>query len=209
MNMRIFIDFDGTIVDVWQRYFAIFKNYFSLTDSFFSEYQKLKHLWPNDKELVNHLFHLNEAEIDSYFHFKQDRLESMEYLRLDTLLAEPDSLKDFFKKTDAKVLTIRKNQTAFFEQLDFMKIGFLKELAIVLEPQGKDTKYNWFSKSVKNEPFILIGDSEIDLKAGTLANGTAVFVKTGLRDHKSLPNDLKHFRVFENIRECFAFILAQ
>jgi phosphoglycolate phosphatase len=206
MNIHIFIDFDGTIVDIWARYFAVFKDYFCLPSSFFPEYKRLKYIFPNDRELAYHLFHLSEIEINSYLRFKHTWLEDRRYLHLDTLLVNHDFLENFFEKTNAKILTTRNNEGAFMEQLDFLQISFLKHRAIVLKPQGIKTKYDWLLQSEKNGSVIMIGDSEIDLKAGTLPNSTAFFVKTGLRDHQSISDDLKHFRAYENFQDCLASI---
>lgn len=207
MSVRVFVDFDGTIVDVWARYFAVFRDYFKLPEDVYNKYRELKYLYPSDRELVSHLFHLNTVETEVYLQFKHNWLEEIEYLRLDTLIPDSQALKTFFQKNDARVLTIRKNKATFMKQLDWMGIGFLQEWAIVLESSGISAKCDWLRKHANEEPFIMIGDSEVDMQAGEISTCKAYFVKTGLRDVRYLPNGIKPAKVYENIQECFADIL--
>ncbi|WP_302429818.1 hypothetical protein [Fusobacterium varium] len=53
-KIKYIIDFDGTIVDVWERYYRIFIEYFKV-DILKEDYKKLKKIFPYDIDLIEHL----------------------------------------------------------------------------------------------------------------------------------------------------------
>ena len=202
MSSKFFIDFDGTITDVWARYFAIYKDFFCLSDNFFNEYKRLKYLYQNDRELIKQGLMLDEAAIVSFADYKRKWLEDGKYLALDTLLIDRSLLRKLFQTTDSKVLTVRNSESHFMMQLDSLGISYLKEFSVVLPPAGINTKLDWLRETAGNDTFFMIGDSEIDMQVGKIPGCTTLFVQTGLRDCNQIPAERRPDMIFKNLSNC-------
>lgn len=183
MNLYI-IDFDGTLVDVWNRYYSVFNNFWGIKNFEIKEYRYYKQKLQFDDLIVKKKMGLvGTKTLSEYKLFKKTMLEDFEYLVLDELIASRKWIKDFFLNHDAIILTIRNDRKNLIKQLDFLNISFINSKVISLISNGTDTKLDWVNKNIGlNESKIIIGDSETDLKIGLLKNTKVYLVETGLRN---------------------------
>ena len=204
MSNMIFIDLDGTIIDVWRRYFSILADFFDLTTDMFDAYRSLKKAIPDDRKLLSKLLNADSARINKYLEFKRNNLETKNYLDMDTLLINADILKKHFDLYQFSVLTIRRNRDALVDQYQTLGIEFLTQSTIVVNPGGIDSKRNWLTENVsKIDQLIVIGDSEIDMATGGLSLCKTIFVNTGLRPFESIRKTYTPDFVYPDINECF------
>ena len=185
-KIKYIIDFDGTIVDVWERYYKIFIDFFNLKLSL-EEYIKLKRKYSNDQELIENL-KLNNFDINEYFGFKKKNLEKPEYLKKDKLIVRKEKLNEIKNREDICIMTIRRNKEELFEQLKFLNLYELKEKFFVLKPKNVETKKNFIleNKEIFADFIFSVGDAETDLEIGTLDFAKNFFVETGLKEIKNI-----------------------
>lgn len=182
----IIFDFDGTLIDVWKRYYEIFKQWWKL-DIDMKTFKKLKWQNQNEPEILKSLeVKFEKEDFSRYKMFKTQKLEEREFLSFDELIIDPNYILKI--KDDYMILTMRKNVENFFWQLErFGLKDLFKKKCFVLTPKGIDTKLEWLenAKDLDNN-ITVVGDSETDLKMAELSGqNTKVnvyLVKTGLRD---------------------------
>ncbi len=179
------IDFDGTLVDVWKRYYSVFNDFWCIKNFSLSEYKFYKRIYEYDYLIVREKVGLlSETNFLEYKVFKKEKIEDIDYLMLDDLLVTKETLQSFFfRNNDAIILTIRNNKENIFRQFDSLNINFLNDKVIPLNSNGIYTKVDWVKKNISgNEEKIVIGDSETDLMIGEIYGTTVYLVETGLRD---------------------------
>lgn len=194
-NIIIF-DFDGTLVDVWERYYKIFIEFWKV-DLEIQFFKTLKWRY-NDERLilkdVNVTF--TEHDFENYKIFKSQNLEDKTFLSLDKLIINTENLKAI--RDNYLILTMRKHKDNFYWQIQKLALSrFFEGKCVVLEPKGMDTKKNWLYENIKklDGEIKIIGDSESDLKMVEVSKSTdvkveAYLVKSGLRDPEKIIKEI-------------------
>jgi phosphoglycolate phosphatase-like HAD superfamily hydrolase len=194
-NIIIF-DFDGTLVDVWERYYKIFIEFWKV-DLEIQFFKTLKWRY-NDERLilkdVNVTF--TEHDFENYKIFKSQNLEDKTFLSLDKLIINTENLKAI--RDNYLILTMRKHKDNFYWQIQTLALSrFFEGKCVVLEPKGMDTKKNWLYENIKNldGEIKIVGDSESDLKMVEVSKSTDVkvetyLVKSGLRDPEKIIKEI-------------------
>lgn len=179
MKERIYIfDFDGTIVDVWKRFYRVFNEFSCGVTVSFSEYCKVKKRLGTDKLVFSH-FGLGVPE--HYPEIKKQLLESPDYLKEDTLLIPAGQLLKWFGDHQSIILTSRRCEKNFFWQLNELGLSTLSDRAFVVSPDVM-TKKQWLTnRMIAGCEYTVFGDSLIDMQMGELDSVTAVFVDSGLK----------------------------
>ena len=162
MKKLTIFDFDGTIVDVWKRYYQIFCDYWEIDHIKLKEYKELKRQYPNDDELVKSLG-LDSLRLISYKDHKRSMLESIYYLRFDSLLVSSTDLQKFFINNNSLVITVRRDKQAYYSQLKWLGLDFIAPKTVLLNPSATDVKVNWVKRYLPESDITVIGDSETDL----------------------------------------------
>jgi len=178
------IDFDGTLVDIWNRYYTVFNDFWKISSLTLEKYMYLKREYELDSIIIKHLLgEVDASTFERYKNFKNEHLEDMAYLKLDSLITQKERLSSFFSENDAIILTIRTNKSNLIKQLNNLGIRGLSEKIIILDNNGKQTKKIWVENNIgKNISKIVVGDSEMDLYIGELENTRVYLVETGLRN---------------------------
>jgi phosphoglycolate phosphatase-like HAD superfamily hydrolase len=180
------IDFDGTIVDLWPRYHAVFC---ALTNAKIDlqTYKSIKRVYKRDGDLAQHL---GMELLPDYFARKRVLLEDPAYLALDQLLVSREKLCRFMKQRDACILTARRNPENFLWELDHLGLSELRERAICIS----GPKTQWVENLAPSSG-IIIGDDIRDLQVIMVSKMNAVMVQTGLHTQEDfcktgLPHEL-------------------
>lgn len=174
----IYFDFDGTVVDLWPRYYRVFLAASGLTGISQRGYVKAKRALVSDSAVARHF---GGTLPEGYFEKKRGLLESEDYLQLDTLLVPPAELDAFFSRFECRFLTSRRRNGAFLVELEGLGLGRLSGWTIVLDPDRGISKKEYLAQSAPRSPHIVVGDSEAEWEAAALENVRAVLVRTGLR----------------------------
>lgn len=180
----IFFDFDGTVVNVWPRYYQVFLAASGFTEISQRDYVKAKRTLLSDQKVAQYFG--KELPVQ-YFSMKRVLLEHEKYLCLDTLLASLTELNDIFSNVECRFLTKRRLASAFFAELRGLGLGHLSNKAIVLNPDEGMSKKTYLMQNFSQFEHIVIGDSESEWEAATLKNVHAVLVRTGLRRPEDFP----------------------
>lgn len=185
----IFFDFDGTVADVWPRYYQVFLAASKLTGISQSDYVEAKRTLIYDGEVARYF---GQDIPSQYFTNKRVLLESDDYLRLDTLFAPAVELNAFFAKFECRFLTQRRRVNAFFAELSDLGLGHLSNQAIILDPNRGISKKAFLEQNFSQSEHIVIGDSESEWETAALGNIRVVLVETGLRRPEDFPLSKRH-----------------
>jgi len=212
--IKIILDFDGTIVNVWKRYYSIFKDGTNLNISF-EKYKSLKKELERD-ELIIKTFKNNVSEdfLENYFKFKKRNLENKKYLELDSLILNPNLVKK--NNFEITILTLRRNKENFLWQINKLALNPFFEDFVVLKPK-QAAKKNWFEIHLRKNIYdfvYIVGDSEEDALLSLFPNTRLFIVKTGLRKpeniiYKNSLYEKENITVIENINEFFKNLWKQ
>lgn len=194
---KIYLDFDGTVVDVWNRYFKVLddflgRNGFSRID--IEAYKSRKKRRMLDHEIVKELTK-QELNVEKYVEFKREALEAKEYLRLDSLIGKPPDYVGVFHQAGflVEILSQRRNKENFLGQIESLKLASVFDAYIVVEPcAGKNAKYQYLcDKACKGD--VMIGDSIQEKECAGKCGISFLFVDSGLYGTQAI-GDAKIYR---------------
>ena len=191
----LYFDFDGTLADVWQRYYHVFKDASGITGMSLEEYIRVKREFPQDSDVAR-IFGGTLPE--DYKAKKRSKLEDPSYLAYDQLIVPAEKSCAFFKEHDCRILTNRRSADEFREQLVSLGLEELVSKAVVLNPNEKIKKVQYLQMTHPDEKFYLVGDAEAESQAAVLDQAEVYLVRTGLRDPMTLPNAEK-CRIIDNV----------
>jgi phosphoglycolate phosphatase len=177
----IVFDLDGTLIDVWKRYFFVFNSWWKIENLNLEKFKTLKKEFEQDSLIVSLFRSFTTQEYTAYKEYKEKKLEEQDILELDEDIVDWSLLKQL--KERYIILTLRRNQQTLFEDLKKRNKDVLDNV-VVLQPDGSPlVKYNWVKNNIPpDEKVFVVGDSETDLLVGNLDNVHVFLVKTGLRD---------------------------
>lgn len=198
----IIFDLDGTIIDVYERYYSVLCDYLHsigrdtalLT---LKDYIRLKKELGKDHLIVNKVLNVN-LDINEYVLFKSFFLEDAAYLKKDKLIGDVPYRISVLKRRGFKVilLTQRKNRNALFNQLSDFGIETLFD-SVIVPDMGEEGKLNWIRDNL-HETFCIIGDSRNDMICSKLNGAVAFFVDSGLHSYKNAGNIGKYCVDYED-----------
>jgi phosphoglycolate phosphatase-like HAD superfamily hydrolase len=180
----VYFDFDGTLADVWLRFYRIFTDASGIDGIAFEDYVRTKKQYPRDGDAAT-CFGATLPE--DYWSKKRSMLEDPAYLALDRLLVPAEELCDFFRQFDCRILTNRRNPQAFRAQLTALGLGSLIERSIVLNPDEKVTKAQYLRQAHPDGQPVLVGDAEAESQAAQNGFVKVYLVRTGLRAPEEMP----------------------
>lgn len=184
----IFLDFDGTLVDVMPRFHAIFSDYLvakGFSPITLSEYSRFKRLYSYDPEIFKALN--IDLPWEEYREWKVSRVESLSYLRLDKLIGKPRYVIERLKNRGYSIvlLSARRIRENLIKELEWLKISDLFDDVLVTETYEIDSKVQKLAQIAGNGD-IVVGDSETELAAARELGIRHFGVATGLRSAEFL-----------------------
>ena len=189
---RILLDFDGTVIDFWARYHAVFCKLTGCNVRL-DIYKQLKRMCKTDTKLAEEL----DVELPAdYRDAKLKLLESDEYLDMDTLLISRDKLIDFVNKNDVIVLSRRNDESAL--KREFVRLNLSELLPNIVCINS--SKREWVRDNIKDEA-IIIGDDVRDLHAGEFSKIRAVMVLTGIGTKEAFDEEKIPYELVESLEE--------
>ena len=195
--MKIYLDLDGTLIDVFERYVGIFNQHgekFGVRVSV-EEYKKLRQGGYSDNEILEKkfgIFHQEKAMAE----WKHSQLEQKGWLKKDTLIEKPEELIKY--GYSLAIITQRRQKENALWQIERLGLDKLFEEIIVLEPlAGGNSKYQYLKGKVGKEDCI-IGDSPLEQECARRLGIRGYFVKTGLFGEQAAMGE----RIKENYLDC-------
>ncbi len=188
----IFLDLDGTILDVSERIYQIYCYILKKHNKKFLERKKYLNL-KREKVLIKKILkETNSEDILSDYKKKWNELiEKPYYLKLDKItLSERWALISLKKDYKLVLVTLRNNQKEFFNQLEREKIDKIFD-NILISPGNLQhfkwrIKLNLLKKEQFNKNSVIVGDTETDILAGKHLGIKTVAVVDGMRSKKFL-----------------------
>lgn len=174
--MKVFVDIDGTVIDIWEKYYQVFRDSVICGDISFEDYKKLKWIYRKDDIVASQSGCILS---DGYYLQKKELLESELYLRFDYPLIHPTKLKRLFGKYNMRVLTKRKYPDRLYNELKRLNLSFLLDDIVVLG-WGNQVKKNWIADNYADSSVIMIGDGEEELAVSELSQSVVIMVNSGL-----------------------------
>lgn len=187
----IFLDLDGTLLNVWERFYRVFCELVGTNDMSLEQYIKIKKELLKDSlvaEAVGHKLPLD------YFEKKAILLEEKEFLGCDSLYF-PIELIEKLDKENVVILTKRRNASNLYWQLENLNIKIAAEVV------QSGSKYQWVSEHYPEERSIIIGDSVVDLEVGRLDNVDVVLAGYGLGSTVEFDNMNVKYEYLETVTE--------
>lgn len=176
MTKTIYIDLDGTILDVWDRYYSIFSDFLKYksidaSNIDINKYINNKIANKKDLDLIN-----NNFLYDEYKKYRDSRLENEIHLLKDKIIGNPTQC---FKNRNFNLilLTIRNNRQSALNQLTKLEISNLFDEIIILE-NSSDAKYLFLKENIKSND-IVIGDGMQEIEAANKLGIVSYCVRTG------------------------------
>lgn len=184
--MKYIVDFDGTIVDLWPRYYQVFCDINKVDFVSFDKYVNYKRQYSKDSIVAEKL---GITLSDDYFCKKRNKLEEMEYLKKDNLLIKREKLLNFFQNNNSCILTKRRNINNFYKELEYLKLNELINKSFVIE-DDKKTKIEWIKNNIFDEDFTIVGDGIEEYNVRSMDKSIVYMVNSGILD-TNLLEDLK------------------
>ncbi len=169
--MRAFIDLDGTLLDLWPRYYRVFCGLLHTDGITLGRYKEKKRELVQDSAVAEAFGH---ALSPGHFTKKAELLEDKRYLLLDRLCLPQEQIETIFAKGNAMILTKRRQPDNLEWQLD--RLGIRVPVAIVRD----QTKLQWIKENHPDEEAVMVGDSMIDMETGQMPNISVIMVGYGL-----------------------------
>lgn len=193
MKPTLFFDLDGTVIDVWHRYYSIMSSFFEnetrLPFPSLADYRRLKLSLTDDTSIIHRIYgKLVANQQDTMQRYKLDksnRLESMDLLDMDTMIGDFPSFAAKVKgKYHLALITIRNHNEHVYLQLKRLMIYDLFDHIFVVAPlKGENPKQQALMPIVRSND-VIIGDSEIDIECGNRLGMRTFHVSTGLRSYE-------------------------
>lgn len=177
----VVFDLDGTLIDVWERYYFVFNSWWNIENLDLETFKDLKKRYEQDDLIVKLFRSFSDEELRLYKEYKKEKLEDPNLLELDKDIVNWDFINQLEKKSNYIILTLRRNPSVLLENLE-KKGKSIKSKVVVLPPSSDPfIKYEWVRNNLPNDKIIVVGDSEVDLLIGRLKKSHVFLVRTGLR----------------------------
>ena len=195
VNRNIFIDFDGTLVDIAPRHYRVYKK---CVEKMGGTPLDRKKYWELKRDNIswNELLLISGLEInnrDDYLELFIDRIESLEELYRDELFVDSLSALKKLSSNDNKLylLSLRRNSDALDKQIEKLGIEcFFEEILSGHSDTKEGTllkKADIIKQTIDNpEDSIIVGDTEADVAAAQQLNATSIALLSGIRSKKFL-----------------------
>lgn len=193
--MRIFFDLDGPILDVSERYFRVHRD---IVEYFGGESIDKKKYWylKRDCQPLSALLAMvgNPMSEETYRTHWLDKIELMRYLRHDRVIrGAREQLKELRKRHILILVTLRQRRDHLSAQLKKLSLRPVFAAVLSASPVGGDgshVKQRLIGESkYLNGESLIVGDTEIDIRAGKRLGIRTVAVLSGIRNHNRLAEE--------------------
>ncbi|MBU2530981.1 MAG: HAD hydrolase-like protein [Elusimicrobia bacterium] len=194
----LFLDFDGTLTDVKEKYYELYKTAktnFGLNIFNKKIYWHYKTMGCPERNIL--LKNNQQAPaMDEYLSFRADHIEDRDYLALDRPIVKQDLLAKIGNHYDLYIVTMRHNSENLLWELTKMNIcHYFKQIICRSNLTTRDIEIHdeidQKTKLLKScQPFqqkdILIGDTGLDYNVGQRLKLKTFLVYSGIRQKKVL-----------------------
>ena len=175
--MKIFLDFDGTLIDSRQRLYYLFQRLVPNSKLSFEEYWVLKRNGNSHELLFKRFFPTNDYEV-----FEQSwmqLIETKEFLDIDSPFDDVSTyLSDLIEDNNLYLITARQSLEGVLYQLEkFGWVSLFEDIFVTQQKSEKDILINPLLS--KHEKGCLVGDTGTDILAAKILGLYSVGVYSG------------------------------
>jgi len=188
--VKLFFDFDGTLVDAMKR------DYHAFCISSRSKIDYEEYLYRRRKrEKIQDLIPAG-TDFNSFIETRSSIIESIDLLSLDEVLPCVIEFLEVASENDCHILSARKSEKDLIDQCTRLGISrYFKSISAVDNPVKKGESIERISFG---SPCVMFGDTEYDIAAAKQSFAVSVAVSTGIRDFEILRAESPDFLV-ENL----------
>lgn len=188
--MKIFFDLDGTLIDVSQRHYIVYKQ---VVEELLGKPLKMKTYWDlkrrkaDWKEVLKQSY-INEKLKQQFLDKFILKIESPEYTKKDKLFNSTKDTLDKLSNYSLYIVSLRRSEEALLNELAFLGIKdkVIKVLSGHTESDGYTKKAELISTIGFNSSDIVVGDTEADILAAKQLGLRSIAVSSGIRTTKLL-----------------------
>lgn len=186
--MWVYIDLDGTIIDVFDRYCGILNSYMREIDGEVStqEYKELRHQGASEYDIIKEKYKICVGK-EEYRKYKRLHLESREWLKKDKLIGNPERIKDF--PNQYALITQRNNKAEAVYQIKQLGLDRLFDEIIILKPCINGNSKLEYLRGRAGYMDCIIGDSPVEMECARRLHMQGYYVKTGLFGEQIAENE--------------------
>jgi len=194
--MTLFLDLDGPVLDTAARHFCVFRTIIERFDCSTSlqpgEYWALKRTGKSSADLLEkHV--VPKLDVNSFMNNWLREIESPESLKLDSL--QPNAYETIgwlAKRFWLVMITLRQSRLRLEEQLQNLALNQFFRSILCADPRidsGWRSKSQLISQHAFEKDAVIVGDTEIDVRAGKALDIATVAVSCGIRTAESLKKE--------------------
>ena len=190
-NMKLFLDLDGTIIDVSERYYRIYTEI--LGDIGTSTLSKDEYWELKRQQLLEYNILLKTCmpiQIDMYLKRRKGLIEDPDFLAVDTLIdGAKGVLEAVAESHDLYLVTLRKDRSALMDQLEALDIKkyFNEIISGYSSVDPSQTKEAMIRDNCNVDTTdLIVGDTEADIRSGKALGIRTCAVTSGIRSTELL-----------------------
>jgi phosphoglycolate phosphatase-like HAD superfamily hydrolase len=190
-DVTVFLDLDGTLLDVSRRYYAVHQH---IVSEIGGEVRDAATFWRLKQEAtpVEKLTGLIASEVKEYQQQWKLLIEAPSYLELDTWLPGAEAtLRSLAAQYPVVIVTLRRKARSVRAQLRSLHCP---EIAQVLSAPGLNDPVAAKARLIQSSLYytrsaVIAGDTEIDIRAGKALGLTTIAVLSGVRSSARLASE--------------------
>jgi phosphoglycolate phosphatase len=196
LGAPIFLDLDGVLLDVSDRYFRVHRASIEPAPGGGLDRAAFWTLKRARRPIRQILEADGAGHIDEPVYMKQfiEKIEAPELLRYDTLFpGAREHLAALAQKRPLVLATLRRRQENLAAQLDLLGVRPFFEAVLVGSPPAQE---GWKVKAglLRESPWLrgdalIVGDTEVDIRAGKAVGIKTIAVCSGIRDREALQSE--------------------
>lgn len=202
MTKNIFLDLDGTLLDVRKRLYNLFQELVPQSKFTFDEYWELKRTRINQEQLLSKWFEYSEEEISAFEKLWVAKIEDDERLQLDEPFAfVAEFLEEIFKKNTLYIVTGRQYPERVLGQIE--NFGWGKYFEKILVTEQSKSKFELIKNNIDvSSEDIFIGDTGEDILTGKKLGIKTIAVTSGIFN-KEVLSEYDPDLIINNVEEIY------
>lgn len=186
MTKRLFLDYDGTLIDSRQRLYNLFCELAPESTFSFDEYWRIKRNNMRQQELLQSYLQYSDAQVAAFKDTWMEKVEEPARLGID---APFEGVREFLAQTsrefDLYLVTGRQHLDRLVPQM--RKLGLYDYFSDIINTAPKQSKAELVrSRAAWDADDILVGDTGEDILAGKELGMRTVAVTSGALSEKTL-----------------------
>jgi phosphoglycolate phosphatase len=187
--MNIFLDFDGTLIDVSERYYRVHEAALGATKPQLTreDYWQLKRRHIPEADIIRQ--HYADVDVENYAQERNTLIECPRFLRYDTLLPQAVPALEILNQAGHRLylLTLRRSEHNLRAEVDSLGLGPYFRLILTAPSDAQP----WEVKAELLRPYAqradwIVGDTEADIRAGQMLGLHTCAVASGIRTEELL-----------------------